>query len=133
MDLEAVIEEIEAALDTIAGLRILVVGERPVPPAAYVSYPESITYGESYARGMDSMELQVVLVVGRTIDRATRKALAAYCKGSGSASVKAVVDGHTYTACDSVTVTGAEFDVVTVSGVDLMAAIFSVDVVGTGA
>lgn len=133
MDLDAVMTQIGTALDTISGLRIAVVGEKPVPPAAYVSYPDSITFDQTYGRGQDAMVLQVVLVVGRTVDRATRTALAGYCKGSGSSSVKAAVDGGTYTACDSVTVTGVEFDVVPLGAVDHMAAIFSVSVVGSGA
>lgn len=133
MDLDAVMTEIGEHLD-VTGLRLAVVGEKPVPPAAYVSYPESITFDRTYGRGMDSMDLQVVVVVGRTaVVRATRTALAAYCAGSGDNSVKEALEGTAYDSCDSVTVTGVEFDVVPLAGVDHMAAIFSVNVVGQGA
>lgn len=133
MDLDTVMTEIGTALDGISGLRIAVAGEKVVPPAAWVRWPGSITFDGTYGRGSDSMELDAVVVVGRTVDRSTRKALAAYCKGSGSSSVKAAVDGGTYTAAHSVTVTGVEFDVVDVAGIDYVAAIFSIDVVGSGA
>lgn len=133
MDLDAVMTEIATALDTITGLRLCIVGEKPVPPAAWVSYPENITFDLTYGRGEDSMDLQIVLIVGKVNDRSTRTALAAYCKGSGASSVKAAVDGGTYTAADVVRVTEADFDVVTLAGVDHMAAIFSVHVSGNGA
>jgi hypothetical protein len=133
MDLDAVMTEIGEHLD-VTGLRLMVVGEKPVPPAAWVSYPDSIEFDKTYGRGSDSMELQVGVVVGRTaVARATRKAIAAYCAGSGDNSVKEAIEGTPYESCDSVTVTGVEFDVVDLAGVDYMAALFSVSVVGSGA
>lgn len=125
-------EEVSDRLATIDGLRIAVVGEKPVPPAAYVTYPESITFDGAYGRGQDSMELQIVVIVGNVIARATRTALAAYCEGNGTDSVKSVVDGDDYVSCDSVTVTGVDFDVVRVASIDHMAAMFAVKVVGSG-
>ncbi len=133
MDLDAVMTEIGEHLD-VTGLRLAVVGEKPVPPAAYVSYPDSIDFDQTYGRGSDSMALQVVVIVGRTAAvRATRTALAAYCAGSGDNSVKEAIEGTPYDSADSVTVSGVEFDVVSLAGIDHMAAIFSVNVVGSGA
>lgn len=133
MNLLTVITEIEAALDTITPLHVLVVGEKLAPPAAYVAWPGSIEFDKTYGRGSDAIELQAVLVVGRTVDRAIRKDLAAYCAGSGASSVKAAVDGYAYTEADSVTVTGVEFDVVENAGIDYIAALFSISVLGSGA
>jgi hypothetical protein len=133
VDLNEVMTELTDALTTIDGLRIAVVGEKPVVPAAYVSYPDTMTYDGSYGRGQDSLTLQVVVLAGRTVARATRAALAAYADGNGEGSVKTVLDGYTYTACDSVTVTSVEFEALSLAGVDYMAAMFNVSVVGTGA
>jgi hypothetical protein len=132
MDLDAVMTELGEHLK-VTGLRVAVVGEKPVPPAAYVSYPDSITFDQTYGRGSDSMELQIVVIVGRTVSRSTRTALAAYCAGSGDNSVKEAIEGTDFTSCDSARVTGVEFDVVPVGTVDYMAAIFGVSVLGSGA
>jgi hypothetical protein len=134
VDLDAVMTELGVALETVPNLRIAVVGEKPQPPAAYVSYPESITFDRTYGRGTDEMDLQVVLVVGQTVARATRAALAAFCAGSGASSVKSALEDYSpYESCDVVRVTSVDFDVVKLAAVDYMAAIFSVNVVGSGA
>lgn len=132
MDVELVMDELEQALGTIEGLRVMVVDQAPVPPAAYVSYPESIAYDNEYGRGSDTMDLQAVLVIGRTNARATRKALAAYCDGNGNQSVKTVLEAFDYQTCDVVTVPSVEFDVVRVGAIDYMAALFAIKVTGSG-
>ena len=48
-------------------------------------------------------------------------------------SVKAVLEAGTYTAFDSLRVTDCEFEVITVAGVQYLAARFNVDIIGTGA
>lgn len=133
MDLDLLMTEIGTALDTITGLRIAKVGEKPIPPAAYVAYPSEIVYDATYGRGSDTMALEVVVVVGKTVDRTARKHIAAYCNGSGSASIKATLDGYAWTKCDSLRVSKVEFDVVSIAAVDHMAAIFSIDITGSGA
>lgn len=125
-------DELGQALDTIEGLRVAVVGEKPIPPAAYVSYPDSIDYDQTYGRGSDAMDLQAVLIVGQTVHRSTRRQLAAYCDGNGSESVKTVLEGFTYQTCDSVTVPSVDFDVVRLGAIDYMAAMFAIHVVGSG-
>jgi len=126
-------DEISQALDTIDPLRVAVIGEKPLPPAAYVSYPESMDYHGTYGLGQHKMELQVVLIVGRTNDRSTRKNLAAYCDSNDTQSVKTVLESFAWTTCDDVTVTGVDFDVVRLAAIDHMAAIFAVSVSGSGA
>lgn len=134
MDLAAVMDAISNRLDTITGLRCHPYPPGSVtPPAAIVSYPEGITFDATYARGMDRMTLPVVVVVGKPTERSTRDKLGAYCNGSGAASVKAVLESGTYAACDTVTVRGAEFDVVSIGGTDYMAALFTLDIAGQGA
>ena len=137
MDLAAVMDAVADRLATITTLRV---HEQPpgriAPPGtggvAIVSYPEDIRFDQTYGRGMDRMTLPVVLVVGKVSDRAARTALAAFAKGSGATSVKAVLESGTYTAFHEVTVTSVEFDVVTIAATDYMAALFSLDIAGQG-
>ncbi len=133
MDLAVVMTAIADRLDTITGLRCFAYPPPTLsPPAAVVSYPDTLTFDETYGRGMDRMDLPVVVVVGKPSDRTARDALAAYCKGSGAASVKAVVESGTYSAFHTVRVKDIEFDVVTIAGVDYMAALFTLDIAGSG-
>ena len=132
MDLDLVMNELEQALDTIEGLRIATVGQKPTPPMAYISYPDTIDYDQTYGRGSDSMDLQAVIVVGITQARSTRRALAAYCDGGDDQAVKTVLEGFTYATCDSVTVPSVDFDVLRIEAVDYMAAMFAIKVVGRG-
>ena len=134
MDLNDVMDEIGEELATIVGLRVYdFPSDHITPPAAIIAYPDQVTYDETYGRGMDRLSLPVVLLVGRASDRASRDNLAVYAGGSGTSSVKAVVEGGEYTACDTVRVTRAEFDVVRVAGVDYAAALFDLDIAGQGA
>jgi hypothetical protein len=71
--------------------------------------------------------------VGKAHDRSTRDRVADYCDGSGAKSIKAVVESGTYTAFDSVRVARVEFDVVTIGGIDYLAALFELDIIGDGA
>ena len=134
MDLAAVMDDLAGTLeDTITDLRVYASPPGSVqPPAAIVSYPERIAFDETYARGMDRITLPVVVVVGRPTDRSTRDTMAAYCAGSGDSSIKAALEGGTYSACDTVRVASAEFDVVTIGAVDYLAATFSIDITGSG-
>lgn len=133
MKLDDVMDEVAARLGTIAGLRVFPYPADSVsPPAAIVSYPEKYTFDETYGRGMDRMTLPVVVVVGKPTDRASRDRIAQYCDGAGPASVKAAVEAGKYVACDTVRVTGIEFDVVTVAGTDYLAALFDLDIAGAG-
>lgn len=133
MDLGAVMQEIADRLDTIDGLRVHASPPGAISaPAAVVSYPNNVTFDETYGRGMDRMELPVVLAVGRPTDRGTRDSLAAYCAGSGSASIKAVLESGTYTEFDVIRVASVDFDVITLAAIDYMAAVFVLDIAGTG-
>jgi len=133
MNLGSVMDEVSARLDTIAGLRCFAYPPGSVtPPAAIVSYPEDITFDETYRRGMDRMTLPVIVVVGKVSDRASRDALSAYCNGSGAASVKAVLESATHTAFHTLRVVGIEFDTVTIAGTDYIAGLFTLDISGAG-
>jgi hypothetical protein len=127
-------DQVTTQLDTIAGLRCF--GYPPdsiTPPAAIVTYPEEIIFDSTYNRGADTVVLPVIVAVGKVHDRATRNLVDAYLAGSGAASIKAVIQAGTYTAFDSVRVTRAEFDIVTIGSGDYLAAVFALDIIGDGA
>ncbi len=133
MDLAAVMDQTGDRLDTIAGLRVFRYPTPTLtPPAAIVSYPETITFDETYGRGMDRMVLPLVVVVGRPTERTTRDRLALYCNGSGASSIKAVLESGAYSEFHTLRVTGIDFDVVAIGGVDYMAALFDLDIAGQG-
>lgn len=134
MNLADVMQAVADRLDTIDGLRCFGYPPGTVsPPAAVVSYPDTYTYDETYGRGMDRLKLPVVVVVGKVSDRSARNQLGAYVDGSGTSSVKVVLESSTYTAFDSVRVESVEFDMVSIAGVDYMAALFTLDIAGSGA
>lgn len=135
MNLGDAMDEIGDQLDTITGLRVYRYPPDNVqPPAAIVSYPENLTYDETFRRGMDHYpDLPVIVLVGKVSDRASRDQISRFADGSGSSSVKTVVEAGTYTAFDTVRVTGAEFDVIAMAGVEYLGATFRLDIAGEGA
>lgn len=133
MDLADVMEEVAGKLSAINGLRIFAYPpDALAPPAAVVSYPDSYDYDGTYGRGMDRLKLPVVVVVGKPTDRSTRDRLAKYCDGAGAASVKVAAENGTYVSCDTVRVESVTFDVVSIAGTDYMAALFTLDITGSG-
>lgn len=134
MILADVMDQIGDRLDTITGLRVFRYPPDSVtPPAAIVSYPDEIVFDETYGRGMDRMTLPVVIVVGKVSDRTSKDRLTAYANGSGTSSVKGVIEGGTYTAFDTVRISRAEFDVVSINSTDYVAGLFDLDIAGQGA
>jgi len=129
-----VMQALADELDTIAGLRVY--GHPPEeihPPAAVVSYPDSITFDQTYARGMDRMEIPVVLLVKKVSARVARDDLTRFMDGTGTASVKTVLEAGTYTEFDTIRVMTATVDIVEVAGIDYLAVTFTVDITGSGA
>lgn len=134
MNLNLVMDQLGAQLDTITGLRVYDYdADQVTPPAAKIVLPDEIIYDETYGRGSDKILLPVLVIVGKSSDRAARDTLAAYASGSGATSIKAVVEAGTYTAFDTVRVAHAEFDTVRIAGADYLAALFDLDIAGTGA
>lgn len=133
MNLADCMDQIAAQLDTITGLRVTPYPDGKVtPPAAVVTMPSDLTFDETYGRGSDRMTVPVVVLVSGSVPRKARNDLAAYCDGSGAKSLKAVLEAGTYTAFGSLRVTGVEFDVYQLGAVSYPAAIFSIDIMGSG-
>lgn len=135
MDLGEVMQAVADRIDTIANLRVYAYPPDDVqPPAAVVTYPGTLTYDATYGRGMDRIpDLTVVVLVGNVSDRASRDQITKWAKGSGANSIKTVVESGTYTAFDTVRVTEVTFDILTIAGVDHLAATFTLDIAGQGA
>lgn len=135
MNLTDVMKEIATQLDTIVGLRVAEYPDGPInPPCAVVCMPADpgIEFDDAYGRGSDHMTIPVVVMVGGSSTRTAWPALAVYCNGTGSSSVKAVIEAGTYTAFDSVRVASVAFDVWTNGASEYPAAIFSLDITGSG-
>ncbi len=132
MDLEAVMTDLESAVDTISGLRPHVAADGIRPPTALVALPDQIKFDGTGARGMDEITIPILVLVARMPRRTATAALQAYASGSGAESVKAAVDTFAATAYDVARVRRAKFEAVTLGGADYLAAVFNVDVFGTG-
>jgi hypothetical protein len=128
-------QEVADQLETIAGLRVYAYPPSKVsPPAAVVTYPGSVVFDATYGRGMDRIpDLSVVALVGKMEDRSTRDLIGKYCNGSGPQSFKQVIEAGDYGEFDTLRVTTIEFDVISVGGVEHMAATFTIDIAGQGA
>jgi hypothetical protein len=130
VNLVDVADQLGDRLDLIEGLNVYRNPPGSVtPPAAVVGYPEDYEYLEE----LDRMTLPVVLVVGKASLESARAELAAYVKKNGDRSVKGTLESGAYTALDTVRVTGAEFDSVRIGGTDYLAAVFDLDITGSGA
>jgi hypothetical protein len=134
MNLKNLMDEAATVLATITGLRVTAWPPGSVvPPAGIVSYPNRIEYQTTYGRGVNVIRgLPFVLVVGKATERSARDTASAWTAGSGAASVVAAMEAHSWTSCDDLTVTAADFDVVTIAGVDYLAAMFEADAIGPG-
>lgn len=134
MNIGDVMDELGAALDTIQGLRVFPYwADRVHPPAAIVGWPDPYTFDSTYQRGADLAVFPVTILVAKVDARSARDDLSRFADGSGTASVKAVLEAATYTTVDSVRVQSvSEFAVVTVGGTDYLAATFQVETIGSG-
>lgn len=134
MDYAAVMAELGTRLDAMDGLRAVADDRGSViPPVAIVSYPEEIDPHGTYNRGMAFLTLQVMVVVGRPNERATRARAAVWAKDSGPSSVLTVLEAEGYASCADVTVTKISFDAVSIANIVYMAVFFDLKIAGSGA
>jgi hypothetical protein len=118
----------------IEGLRIFPYWpDRISPPTAIVQWPETIDFDSTMVRGGDSGAFLVTILVAKTDARAAQKAIAPYCSGSGSKSVKEAIESYEPTAYDSARVKSLEFAIFTIASTDYLAASFDIHIIGSGA
>lgn len=127
-------DELAAALATVTGVRVHShPPESITPPAGVVSYPAGIAFDQTYQRGMTKFnDLPVVLLAGKAVSRAARDTVTEWSADTGPRSIKRAIEARPYASCHVVTVTECSFDVVTIAGVDYLAATFMLDIVGSG-
>lgn len=134
MDMNAAADEITTVLDTIAGLRVT--GHPPAsisPPAGFLDYPQAVDFDETYGRGLDRIrDWQVFVVVGRATERTARDRIYEYASATGSKSVKAVLEAHTYTSLHTLRVASADFGFISIGDIDYIGATFHLDIAGQG-
>ncbi len=133
MNPTAVRQGLTTALDTITGLRCFdYVPDSLSPPAAVVE-PLEIEYGVSMtASGIDYYRGFVLVIVGRMSDRSSQDRLDAYLASSGASSVVAAIEADRTLSgsCSTCQVTQALPRSVVVSGVEMTAYRFEVDIYG---
>lgn len=138
MRVEAVSDEVLVALASITGLRLPPWGVKQIqPPAATVALPERIEYDATYkAATMPGVtripDLPVWILVGAADSRTARERASKYADGTGTDSVKRVLEAYAFTTCDFLHVKWSEFQEVEYADTPLLAVIFHCDVVGTG-
>lgn len=104
------------------------------PPAAVVNYPDEVVFDDTYGRGFDLMWVPLIIVVGKATARTTPIRLGQYVDSAGARSVKQLLEGEDWDhpAFDSLRVERAVFDAVTIGGVEYMAALFDLEISGSG-
>lgn len=134
MNVADVMDELAGQLDTIDGLRVFgYVPKSVAPPAAIVSFPEIYTYDTTFGRGVDTMTIPIYVLVGNVHDRSAKEQIAQYMDGSGTHSIKAVLRAGTYTAFATQRVRDVIVDVYQMNEMELLGAMFNVDITGSGA
>lgn len=79
-------------LATITGLRTSAfMPDNPNPPIAVVM-PSSISYDDTFNRGMQTYVFNVLVIVGRVDERTAQSNLDAFVSGTGSSSVKRAIE-----------------------------------------
>lgn len=133
MILKSVMQDIGRRLDTINPLRTQSYESDEInPPAAFVNLPSNIDYQTTYGSGVNAIRLEITILVSKSDARIRLEQIAPYADSEGAKSVAEVLETGTYIAFDSIQVLSSRFDVITIAGVDYLACIFQVEVIGSG-
>jgi hypothetical protein len=137
VNLPDVLEELAGLVRPIADLTAATAypPDRVTPPAAFLRLPDEIQFDLVYGRGGDGMDMFLLIVAGKVDAASAHRRLARYASGSGVDSVRERIDAGNEGAAsyDDAHVRSVDFAVTTIGGVDLLAAIFTIRVVGNGA
>ena len=129
----AVRQGLATALDTIAGLRCFDYVPDGLPTPAAIVEPLEITYHEAnVSTGLNYYRAYVLVIVGRMSDRSSQDRIDAYLANTGSSSIRAAIEADRTLggACSSLIVVEALPRSVVVSGIDMTAYRFEVDIYG---
>lgn len=79
-------------LGTIPGLRTsYFVPDNPNPPIAII-YPPSITYDQTFGRGLDKYDFSITVLVAKLEDRISQDLIDTFCAPTGTGSVKRAIE-----------------------------------------
>ena len=130
MDVAAVMDALGAQLERISGLRVFAYpAPGVVPPVAMIGWPSAIDYDQAMGRAAWSATFPVLIAVGKGDVRSARDTIGAYLAGKGPDSVRVALDGPTV-AYDEARVTSAHVEPITIAGIEYLAAILDVEIVG---
>ena len=101
-----------------------------IPPAAFVGWPDQINYDLGMSLGGWSLNIPLLVAVGRADLQSARDAVGAYLASEGASSVRAALSGGPYGAFDTALVTAARIEPISIAGTEYLAAIFDVAVTG---
>jgi hypothetical protein len=80
-------------LGTISGLRTSAfMPDNPNPPIAVVM-PSSVSYDDTFRKGMQTYVFNVLVIVGRVDERTAQLNLDGYVSSTGSSSIKLAIEG----------------------------------------
>jgi hypothetical protein len=80
-------------LPSIIGLRTSAfMPDNPNPPIAVVM-PSSVSYDDTFHRGMQTYVFNVLVIVGRVDERTAQSNLDGYVSSTGSSSIKLAIEG----------------------------------------
>jgi hypothetical protein len=97
-------EGLATNLRTIEGMRAVKTIPDNINPPTAVIYPQSMTYDESFQRGLTIYTFTVVVIVGRVDERTAQNRLDAFVSSTGNSSVKLAIESDK-------TLNGKAFDV----------------------
>jgi len=132
MTVSTVRDNMKTQLSSISGLRIYdTVPDSINVPAAVVGMLD-FNFDTSMNRGFDTATLDVILITGRMSERSAQNSLDGYLSGSGSGSIKTVLENNKTLsgACQTLRVTTATSGSLQVGGIDYLAYRFRIEVIG---
>lgn len=133
MNVQDVMEELAAKASAVVPRSFAYPPDKISPPTFLIELPEKVDFDGAYDRGMDSLTLPAMMLVGRSSDRSSVKNLLPYLAGSGDQSVKQALESGPYTAMDTVQVAEAELGFYRFADIEYLGAEFTINITGSGA
>lgn len=129
-----VMDQVGAQLDSITGLRVSDYDADEIQvPAGIVSLPTGdIDYSRTYIRGMDSLNLIIIILVAADGDRVRRDQITPYADGAGPKSIVYVLEKGSYTAFDTISVDKGRFAFLTYNRIKYLGILFTAAITGNG-